>query len=282
MRLATIARDDFTNARRSSIVLAVIGVFTLLVAMVFASEYGIYDEPYRTLFDVSAFVSFVFPLFLAPLAYLSIAGDRMDGTIKYVMGLPNSRAEYFFGKFASRLSVATAAVVLGMVVSFVIALATYVQAPSVERFAVFTGVSLVYTVSFVSIFVAISAAASSRSRAMFGALGAYFVFVVFWFGFFPVINLGTILDTVESLLGVTVSENTRSYVQLLSPATAYLQSTEPVYSGVFDQYQSFQLNFQPESDKLHDQTWFAVLVMLAWSAVSLAVGYLSFRRSELG
>lgn len=282
MRLARIARDDFTNARRSAIVLGVVGVFTLLVAMIFASEYGIYDEPYRTLFDVSAFVAFVFPLFLAPLAYLSIAGDRMDGTIKYVMGLPNSRAEYFFGKFVSRLSVAVAAIVLGLVVGFAVALGTYVQAPSVERFAVFTAVALAYTVSFVSVFVAISAAASSRSRAMFGALGAYFLFVVFWFGFFPVINLGTIIDTVESLLGVTVADSTRSYVQLLSPATAFLQSTQPVYHGVYDQYQSFQMNFDPNSDALYDQTWFSVLVMLAWSAVSLAVGYLSFRRSELG
>ena len=280
MRLATIARDDFTNARRSSIVLAVIGVFTLLVAMIFASEYTIYDEPYRTLFDVSAFVSFVFPLFLAPLAYLSIAGDRMDGTIKYVMGLPNSRAEYFFGKFVSRLSVAAAAVILGMVVSFVLAFATYVQAPSVERFAVFTGVSLAYTVSFVSIFVAISAAASSRSRAMFGALGAYFVLVVFWFGFFPLVNLQTVVDAIGSLLGTDVSQTTRDYLAVLSPGTAYLRATEPVYAGVMDQYDVFA-QFR-DSGELYDQPWFSLLVMLAWTALSLAVGYRSFGRSELG
>ncbi|WP_136717027.1 ABC transporter permease [Halorientalis salina] len=275
----TVARDDFTNARRSYIVLGVIGVFTALVGLIFAAEMNIYDDPYRVLWDVSALVAFVFPLVLAPLVYLSIAGDRISGRIKFSMGLPNSRLDYVTGKLWSRLGTAAAAVLLGVLVGFVIALATYATTPDPLRFLTFAGVTLMYTLTFVSVFLAISAATTSRARAMFGALGAYFVLVVFWFGFFPLVNLRTVLDAVGSLLGTELSETARGYLTMLSPGPAYLQSTELVYGGVLDQYDVFG---QFEGDEPYDQSWFALLVMVGWTAVSLAVGYLAFDRSELG
>jgi ABC-2 type transport system permease protein len=275
----TVARDDFTNARRSYIVLGVIGVFTALVGLIFAAEMNIYDDPYRVLWDVSALVAFVFPLVLAPLVYLSIAGDRISGRIKFSMGLPNSRLDYVTGKLWSRLGTAAAAVLLGVLVGFVIALATYANTPDPLRFLTFAGVTLVYTLTFVSVFLAISAATTSRARAMFGALGAYFVLVVFWFGFFPLVNLRTVLDAVGSLLGTELSETVRGYLTILSPGPAYLQSTELVYGGVLDQYDVFG---QFGGDEPYSQPWFALLVMVGWTTLSLAVGYLAFDRSELG
>jgi len=280
MGVYTVARDDFRNVRRSSIVLAVVGVFTALMALIFFAEMDIYDEPYRTLFDAVAFISFVFPLFLAPLCYLSIAGDRISGTITYVMGLPNRRWEYFAGKFFSRFGVAAAAVVLGTAVGFAIAAVTFVDFPDVERFLTFGGVSLLYALAFVSLFIAISAGAPSRSRAMFGALGAYFLLIPFWFGFLPFINLPTALDTVASLPGVTLSETTRTYIGFVSPATAYLQASKAVFTGVIDQYPAFQ-QFNTD-DKMYAELWFNAVVLLSWSVISLAVGYVSFKRSELG
>mgnify|MGYP006281375169 FL=1 len=44
MSTYTVLRDDFRNARRSSVVLGVIGVFTVLTALVFVSEIDIYDH----------------------------------------------------------------------------------------------------------------------------------------------------------------------------------------------------------------------------------------------
>ncbi|HKL27956.1 MAG TPA: ABC transporter permease subunit [Natrialbaceae archaeon] len=281
MGIYTVARDDFRNARRSSIVLGVIGVFAALMALIFLAEMDIYDDPYRTLFDALFFVSLVLPLLLAPLCYLSIAGDRISGTITYVMGLPNRRWEYFAGKFLSRFAVAAAAIALSTAVGFAIAAVTFANVPSIRRFLIFGGVSLLYALAFSSLFVAISAGAPSRSRAMFGAIGAYFVLIVFWFGFFPFIRLSVLLDTIADLPWVTLSETTRAYIEAVSPGTAYLQGTKPVFSGVMGEYEAFERSFRT-SDELHTEFWFNALVLLAWSAVSLTVGYLSFRRSELG
>lgn len=281
MSLYTVARDDFTNARRSYAVLGVIGVFTALVGLIVALDTN-HPDPYRALFDVSFFLFLVFPIIVAPLAYLAVAGDRDGGAIQYVMGLPNSRAEYVFGKLVSRLGVALAAVVVGIATAFVIALLSYTNAPDVGRFAAFTGVTLLFAFSFVGVFVGISAMTGSRSRAMLAVFGAYFLFVPFWFGFLPVVGLPALLNTAADLLGVTVSSSTQGFIQSLSPATAYLFSTEVVYTGVVDSYATIQSNFGTQTDEFYREVWFNALVMFAWGAGSMLVGYLTFRRSELG
>lgn len=282
MSLYTVARDDFTNARRSYVVLGVVAVFTGLVALIVGLDAGHHPDPYRALTDVSFFMFLVFPIVLAPLAYLAIAGDRDGGAIKYAMGLPNSRAEYVFGKLASRLGVALAAVLVGIVVAFGIAAATYENTPSVARFGWFAATSLLFAFSCIGLFVGISALTASRSRAMLGVFAAYFLLVPFWFGFLPVIGLPALLGTVADLLGTTISEETRFFVRSLSPATAYLLSTEVVYEGVVNSYDMIRGNFAGQPDKFYTELWFNAVVMLAWGAGSMLVGYFSFRRSELG
>lgn len=281
MGVYTVGRDDFRNVRRSYVVLGVIGVFAALVGLVFVAEIDIYDDAYRTLFDVSALVAFVFPLFAAPLTYLAIAGDRSRGSIKYVMGLPNSRLEYFLGKYCSRAAVAVAAVVVATVAGYVVAALTFANGADPVRFLKFAAVSALYALSIVGLFVGISATTAGRSRAMFAVFGTYFVLVPFWFGLLPVLSVNTIVDTLASVLGVTVSESTRELITVLSPGTAYLQATEVVYSGVIREYEAFA-TFQPDSDALARQTWFSVAVMAGWAVVGPVVGYLKFRASELG
>lgn len=274
----TVTCDDFRNTRRSYIVLGVIGVFAGLVGMVFVFEMNIYDNPYRALFDVAALIGFVFPLFVAPLTYLSIAGDVSRGSIKYVLGLPNSRLEYFVGKYASRAAVAVAAVVLGTLVGFVVAAATFTNSAALGRFLMFAGVSMVYAVALSGLFVSISAMTASRSRAMFAVLVMYFVLMVFWPGLLPFLNLQMVIDTIASTLGIAVSAPTRELISMLSPVNAYHQTTGVVFSGVLDQHPGGG----PQSDWLASQTWFCLLVELGWATLVPAIGYLKFRGSELG
>lgn len=283
MSLYTVLRDDFTNARRSYAVLGVVGALTALVALVFVSEITVYDHPYRVLFDVSFLLFLVFPVVLAPLTYLAIAGDRDSGAITYALGLPNSRAEYVLGKFASRLAVAVAAVTLAVVVGYAVAAVAYATAPDPVRFAWFLAVSLLAAFAFAGIYVGISAVTASRSRAMLGVFGAYFLLVPFWFGFLPVVGLPDLLNTLADLLGTTIASDTQQFIRALSPATSYLFSTEVVYRGLFPTpYEGLNQQVGNAPDEVYTELWFNALVMVAWGAVSLLVGYLSFRRSELG
>ena len=281
MSVYTVARDDFTNARRSYVVLGVVGIFTALVALVFVSEIDIYDDAYRALWDVSALVAFAFPLFVAPLTYLAVAGDRSSGTITYLLGLPNTRGEYFLAKYVSRAGVAVGAVILGVAAGFVIALATFTNGADPVRFLTFAAVSGLFALAMTGIFLALSAMTGSRSRAMFAVIAVYFLLVPFWFGFLPFINLGTVLDAVASLPGISLSDSARDLLGVLSPATAYLQSTEFVYSGVMDQYPEFQ-QFDSGSSSLASNPLFTSAVLAGWAVIAPLVGYLRFRSAELG
>jgi ABC-2 type transport system permease protein len=280
MSTYTIARDDFRNAAGSYAVIGVVGVFAALVALMFVTKMNAYDDPYRALFDVQILVVYVFPLIVAPQTYLCVAGDRSSGNIMFALGLPNSRREYLSGKFLSRFGIVAAAVVVGTLVGLGIAMVAFPNPPAVKRFLMFATVTLVYALSWVSMFVAISAATKKRSRAMMGVLIAYFVLVPFWFGMAS-IGLTAAINAVADLLGMTITETTIDLIRSLSPAYAYFGSMQPVYAGVVDQYANIQANYGGTSSALAHQPWYSVLVMLGWSAVSLAAGFLKFRNSEL-
>lgn len=282
MSTYTVVNDDFRNIRRSYIVLGVVVAFTAMVALAFAGSSEVHDAGVRTLWGASALVGWGFPLFVAPLTYLAIAGDRARGSIGYFLGLPNSRAEYVLAKYVTRASVAAAAVLVAVTVGFVIAVTTYPDGAELARFAIFAGVSVLYALAMAGMFLAISAVTSTRARAMFGVLGAYFLFVAFWTGPLPAFNLSTVLDALMDLTGVELSDGAIGYVGALSPTGAYLNALRPAYTGIIQDYEVFAGVYANQPDSMAYEAWFNVLVLAAWSILAPIAGYLGFRRSELG
>ena len=273
MSFATVVRDDFRNTRRSYVVLGVTGVLAAFVGLIVYSVEEFHADAFRALFDISFFFFLVFPLILIPLTYLSIAGDRERGSIKHTLGLPNSRAEYVFGTFASRV-----------VVAALLGAALYENSLDPLRFVKFAAISALFVASLTAIFVACSAFTSKRSRAMFGVIAAYFLLGPFWFGFLPVVSLQAVVDTVADALGTSVSETTFGYIQFSSPTTAYLAGLEPVYDGVVGtgEYGQIDLRYGGDGDELYAKPWFNYLTMAAWGAVALGLSYARFRVAELG
>ena len=284
MSFATIVRDDFRNARRSYVVLGVIGALAAFVGLIVYSVADYHEDAFRALFDVSFFFFLVFPLILIPLTYLSIAGDRERGSIKHALGLPNTRAEYVFGKFVSRATVAVAAVLVAVAVAFVLGIALYADPVDPLRFVKFAAISALFVASLSGIFVACSALTARRSRAMFGVIAAYFVLGPFWLGNFPVVSLQALVNTLADFLGTSVSETTLNYIRFSSPNTAYLAGLEPVYDGVVGtgEYSQIDGNYGGDSGELYAKPWFNYLTMTAWGAVALGLSYARFRVAELG
>jgi ABC-2 type transport system permease protein len=281
----TVFRDDFTNTRRSYVVLGVIGALTGFVSLITYSVAEFHDDAFRALFDVSFFFFLVFPLILVPLTYLSVAGDRERGSIKHTLGLPNSRAEYVLGKYVSRTAVAVTAVLASVTAAFAIGAGMYDGTPDVVRFATFALITTLFVASITGIFVACSTLTSRRSRAMFGVIGLYFLLGPFWLGFLPVVSLQTVVTTVADLFGATVSESARGWITAASPTTAYLSGLEPVYDGVVGsgEYPRVSRNYAVEgSRELYQENWFNYATMTAWGALALALSYARFRVAELG
>lgn len=282
MSVRTVAGTDVRSVRRSSVVVGVVATFVAFVGLAMVGSSEVHPHPVRTTWGLAALVAWVLPLLLVPLSYLAIAGDRERGTITYHLGLPNSRAAYYGGKYVTRAGIAGLTTALGMAVAFAVAFATYDHAPEAGRFLVFGGLSVLFALAMVGVFVAISASVATRSRAMVGVVGAYFLLSAFWVGPLPVLNLNTVLDAIASLPGVTIADSTRVLIAALSPAGAYFNTLpELVWADAPARYEVFA-QFDGRSDYLGFEPWYNVLVLLAWTALAPVVGYLRFRRAELG
>lgn len=281
MTVGTVARDDFRNAVGSRLVVAVVAMLIALVSLTFVAESGVYDDPYRTLFDVTEVVSVLGPILVAPLVYQCIVGDLASGRIKFTMGLPNGRAEYFAGKLLSRLCLVLIAVVCGVLLGFVVAAATFTNTPDSGRFAVFAAATALYLCSFVSIYLALSALVASRTTAMVAAVGVYFLLIPFWGNFVPFVNLETILTGVGHVLGTPVSDTTREAIGNLTPWKAYSGSTAAMYVDVGDHYRRLPSIPPDKMDDMYRQTGRNVLTLFGWSAAFLLAGFAKFRTAEL-
>lgn len=283
MGIVTVFQDDLRNTRRSYVVVSIIGVLAALVALVVYQVAEFHPDAFRALFDVSFLLFLVFPIALAPLTYLAVAGDRERGSIQHTLALPNTRVAYLLGTTFSRVLVAVTAVVIATLVALLLGSILYSGSIAIERFVIFAAISALFVASLTTVFVAISALSPSRSRAMVGVIGTYFILGPFWFGFLPIVSLQVVLDTAASTLGVTLSESTFEAIQFSSPITAYLTGLEPVYEGVIgsETYPRVTRNYGGDSP-FYAQPWYNYLTMVAWAIGAFTISYVRFRRAELG
>jgi len=209
--------------------------------------------------------------------YLAIAGERETGRIKYLLGLPNRRWEVLLGKFLSRALVAALAIGLSMLVGLAIMLVRFDSVPVAD--AAGLGVfMLFFAVVYVGLAVGVSALTASRARAMAGVVGVYVFFTVYWIA--PQVNpIDSVSYVVEDLLGLSARENLYEFIFHLSPSFAYSRLTnEQVFGGrIEDGAQSV-----PPDAPFYLQDTFMPVILLGWLALALGVGYLGFRRAELG
>lgn len=281
MSLYTVARDDFTNAVKSSLVLSVVAGFSLVTLFIFGSEISVYDNPTRTLWDVQQAVILIEPLLLLGLCYRAVVGDRTSGRIKYILGLPNSRTEYYVGTVLSRTALVVLAVVVSVAVGYLVAAVAFVTPPNPVHFLLFGGATVLYLLVFAGLFLAVSASVDSRPAAMLGCIGAYFLLVPFVLGVAPYMNLDTAMRATGKVVGVGVSEDMVNTVKSLTPYPAYGGVAEVVFGNITDQYDNIPQPDASDKTALHARLWFDMAVLVVWGTVSIGLGLLTFDRKEI-
>ncbi|WP_135533548.1 ABC transporter permease subunit [Halostella pelagica] len=277
MSIANVVRKDFKDVRRAKLVWAPAALYTMFMLLFFwGQSNGPANPNFYSLIQGLAGIGGVMliPLIALVAAYLSIAGERESGSIKFLLGLPNSRADVVLGKLIARSAVVAA----GLLVSFAVAvLAAMVFVPDMTfeyaDYAVFVALTLLYALTYVAVAVSISAVSSSRSRAMGGAIGFFFVFNLVW-NFLPV-SPRNMVQFLADKLGTDVSQNTLDLIWALSPTGAYFGSLRfldgPRFAGGMSSSSPFYL-----------EAWFMVVILVAWLVVPLALGTWRFQRAELG
>lgn len=282
MSTLAVAKRDFLNVRRAKLVWAPVALYTMFMLLFFwGQSTSTSPDFYTVIWSLLGLGgALVVPLIALVAAYLSIAGERESGTIKFTLGAPVSRSSVIFGKLVARSGV----VLSGLLVSFVIGtLIAFVLVPDMTfeygDYAVFIAITLLYALAYVSVAVAISAATASRSRAMAGGIGFFFLFNLVW-NFLPV-SPNQMLEFLLEELGRNPEnyENLLELVFSLSPTGAYLNSTKLFMPDRFLQGVN---NVPAAGDPFYIQGWFMLVILAAWVVVPLALGYWRFQRAQLG
>jgi len=271
-----VARNDFRNARRAKLVWGVIGIYVAFAALLFyAGSTGSSPDVSETLFVQVFVTALVLPLVAIAATYLAVAGERESDTITFVLSRPVARRDVVVGKLVSRLGILALALAGVLVVGLLMAAALYpsLEAANQLKFVALTGLLVA---AYAGATIGISAATATRSRAIAGAVGFYFLSdVLFLFGNVSVV--GMLRYVLEEFGGVQLAETTYEFVRSLSPAQAYLNSTLEIFNP--SNFQQIQV---PGELPFYLEPWFMVVILLAWAVVPVALGAWAFGRADIG
>ncbi|WP_115863641.1 ABC transporter permease [Halorussus litoreus] len=280
MNWLTIAKKDFRDARRSKILWGALLIFNVFIVAVLGTNSTDPGGPYSAAqVGMSTMVGvgmFFLPLIMLVIAYLSITGEQESGSIKYLLGLPNTRLDVLVGKLVGRTAVAMLGIGVALVVGALIMSVRFDEVP-VGQYAGFSLMILYFTAVYVAIAVGVSALCRTRARALAGTLGVYFVFSVLWI--FPSFNPQTAVSyVVEDLLGLAAMPRLYDLILHLSPSYAFSIAN---YELVLDMTRGGYMGTYVDGFPFYLQGWFMLVILLAWFVAPLAIGYARFRKAEL-
>ena len=221
MSLVAIAEKDFQDTVRSRGMIALVALFSLLVA-VFAyvirptEEGQEFATEVLLSFAVGPFlVTTLVPLVGVVVGYNAVSGERESGSLKLLLSLPHSRADVVFGKVVGR----GAALALAVFAGFLLPAAVLIVAPvsfNPGAYLGYTVFAAILGVVFVAIAVGCSAAATTQRRALIGGVAIYVLFVLLWTAI-----TGQILNSASGLIDPLPVETAqiRTFLEAANPTT---------------------------------------------------------------
>ncbi|WP_255169523.1 ABC transporter permease [Natrononativus amylolyticus] len=277
-----VARKDFHDAARSKVLWLLTTIFVaFLGGMAFLFVYldDLLAQEGEEIAAVSLIlfleqpVAWLLPLIGLLVGYKSLAGEIDSGTGKILFSLPHSRLDVVVGKFLGRSLVLWAALFAGLAVAFVIIVALYDEVNAFQLF-VFSLLSLLLGTVFVGIGVAISSLTTSTGKAAAGVVGV-FIFFYFVFDSFRLVAYYLLTGNV---FPEPPAPGWYLFVPRLNPMGAY----DGALYGLLPDATLQEIAFWHEGElPFYLSDWFAVLILLAWLVVPVALGYLRFRNLDL-
>jgi len=277
-----VAKKDFRSARRSRSLWLVATLLGLLTALIGYSYEGYQITPTESVQQLFAqivlLLSLLLPIVALVASYMSIAGERESGGVKFLLSLPNTRRDVFLGKFCSRLAVVGAGIVFMFLTATVGGVARNGTLP-VGFVVALLAITLVYGGVFVSIAVALSSMVAARSKAIAAAVGSYFLLVLLYV--VPGLSVFMLAQWVHTtLLGFDTNLDLYNAVSYTSPLTAYRQATNMVFPESAEQ-RVFRRASDAGELPVYLSEEVSLIVFAVWLVVPLVVGYVRFQGADL-
>lgn len=279
MSTVLVARKEVRDAIRSRTLLGVTALFvafsaggvTLLAAVPVFSNGAGSGDPLAVLFGLLAPAGLFVPIIGLLVGFKAVVGERERGSVYCLLGLAHDRLDVVAGKFLGRATVVAIATAAGFAAGAVALLA--VEGPFQPLdYLLFTLLTILLGATFVGLGVGLSAATGSTTRAAWGAFSLLVLFQFLW----EVLRIGALYAVTGSLPEEPPFPNWYVLLSQLNPQAAYSNAAMATLSDgnpLVDQVAG--------SPPFFVQEWFGLLVLVAWGAVPLALGYLRFRAVDL-
>lgn len=280
MSWQAIARKDFEDAVRSSLLWGLTVLFLLLVsAAALILGYVTGSATSSSIMNAlnGVLVTTLVPLIALVVAYGAVVGERESGSLKVLLSLPHSRADVVLGKVVGR----SAAMALPIFVGFLlpgIALLLTPAAFDLPKYLGFIGFVMFLATVFVAIATGISAAASTQRRAIAGVIGFYFLFVPLWVVVQSPLQLYLTFINPEALsaLPLTAQELLRA-IRLINPTGSFKMLVGAFLNdALFAPNPPQNVRVQPQRVQLS-----ALAMLVIWTVAPPVLGWLRFREKDL-
>ncbi|APX00244.1 copper ABC transporter permease (plasmid) [Halobiforma lacisalsi AJ5] len=278
MNWVVIARREFRDVRRSKALWGAVGGFAVFLGFILVSGQGRTAPDTAALSSLVGILSFFLPLMILAIGYPAITGERESGSIKYLLGLPNTRLEVFAGKVIGRTVIAIVAVSILLTVSAVVLRVWHGSFPMLE-YAGFALLTLYFTVIWIGISVGVSAMCAARGRALAAMLGIYLGGGILW-AVPQLTPQASFAYLVETVLGLDPAPQLYDFVLHLSPSFTYIIATNGLALGIRDDNPEIYAGHYTDGHPVYLQDWFMLVLLLVWLVVPLSIGYLRFRSAD--
>jgi len=278
MSLSAVIKKDFHDSIRSFSLISATSLFVVFAVGLAAIQWipvmyrdsAVATSTLALLNSMRQPTVFMIPLIGLVLAYDTIAGERESGTLRLLLGLPNSRAQVVAGKCIGRTGVITVSILVGYALAGAVALLTYESFDAVV-FGLYTLLTIIYGAVYVAFATGFSAAMRSKQRALVGAGALYTLFLIGW----DVLLLALQLAIYGQSIPEAGLPDWFKFLGLLNPSTAFMHAV----TVVIPEYSA--LTFYPEGSAFYLQDWVGFVILLGWAALPLGLGYLRFERTDI-
>lgn len=287
-RTIVVAKKEFTHAVRSG---SLRGLFVLSLAatvIVFRATSG---EPSRHTADATVgLLGLPFQL-LAPIAAIltgcfTVVGERETGSLRLLLALPLSRIEVVLGKFLGTFTAITVGIAATVAFAIPVSFLIFGSAPYVPLVGLGVTTALLAG-AFLGFATGISAAVSTRKRAIGVAVGSYFTLAFLW---------ELVVAGIHYVVTQTLPERPfPAWILVLNrfnPIEAYAMVAEMLGATTVAPLRvSYGLLGSGSGSSIAEQSTasapvylsdhFVVLVFVLWIVTPVAIGAVRFRRAEL-
>ncbi len=215
-------------------------------------------------------LSFLLPLVGLVGSYAALVGERETGSVRFLLGLPNSRDDAYLGKFVARALVVCVPLGAALLLTGLVTLLTF-QNGSLLAMVGLAVVSVPYALLFVGIGLTASAYADSSNRAVAVVIAVFAVLRAGW----PAVQFMLL----QGLREPYPRPEWYFWIGRLNPINAYVKLTTLFADFEF----GHPLLTRPDElvSTVATTHWFAAVVLLTWTALAPVAGLLYFRRRNL-